>query len=264
MKNFRFKEEWEKHNKSFGIVVLLAYLMGLFVYNYIKSNTNGNGKNFDLSIILTIVFVTIILTTTIVAITYIIIFTINSKTIDVNEMFPKINQCSIFNNIDNLSLSSKEDILKWYNIVEYSEIEQIERQLDPAEIHGKEHVWLVTSDLTLELENEDLISTISSNIEKGIKYTYFLPDDEIIRLEIEKLNNIYGSQKIKTVLLNKKCRLIFQLFDVIIFDPINNYNHTFICVDFSEPRKYRKLTTDDAQNLITKLNKEKQSSQREV
>lgn len=239
-------------------------MIGLFVYNYIKINTNGNGKNFDLSIILIIVFITIILISSIVAIIYIIIFTINSKTIDVNEMFPKINQCSIFNNIGNLSLSSKEDVLKWYNIVEYSEIEQIERQLDPTVIHGEEHVWLVTSDLKLELENENLISTIRSNIEKGIKYTYFLPDNEIIKLEIKKLNNIYGPQRIRIILLNKKCRLIFQLFDVIIFDPINNYNHTFICVDFSEPRKYRKLTTDDAQNLITKLNKEKQSSQREI
>ena len=135
MKSFRFKEEWQKYNKSLGTVVLLAYLMGLLVLNYIKSNTNGNGTNFDLSIILIIVFFTIILITILITITYIIIFTINSKTIDIHEMFPEIKQCSVFRNIGNLSFSSKEDILKWYNIVEYSEIEQIEKQLDLSLIH---------------------------------------------------------------------------------------------------------------------------------
>ena len=263
MKDFRFKDEWKEHNKSIGIVVLLTYLVTLFVFNYIKDNTNNNGLNLDLPIVLLIVVGTIIIFTIIVTIICITIFSIKAKSVDVHEMFPEVKKCPIFSTVEKLSLSSKKDILKWYNIVEYSEIEAIEKQIDPTDIVGDEHVWLVTSDLGLELNDIGLISTMKDNISKGVKYTYFLPDNENSALGIEKLNNIYGEDKIRIVLLNKESELLFQLFDVIIFNPIYDYSKAFICVDFINPRKYRRLTNDDAHNLITKLHKELQERKNE-
>ena len=76
MKDFRFKDEWKEHNKSIGIVVLLTYLVTLFVFNYIKDNTNNNGLNLDLPIVLLIVVGTIIIFTIIVTIICITIFSI--------------------------------------------------------------------------------------------------------------------------------------------------------------------------------------------
>lgn len=259
MKTFHFKEFWKVFKNSFGIVLLMAYLFGLLVYSFIKKNYAGQGLDLDITSIIIIVVATMLVLTLAVTITYIIIILFKSKAVDINHMFPEIKQCPVFSNIDNLSFSTKEDILKWYNIVEYDVIGKKEKQLDPTSILGDDHVWLLTSDLKLELTNETLISTIRENINKGIKYTYFLPNDDHINLEIDRLNNIYGKDKINIILLDKQCKLLFDLFDVIIFDPKNDYSNAFICVDFTDPRKYRKLMDDDAKNLITKLNKEKSS-----
>lgn len=258
MKEFDFKKECKELKNSFSTVLLLSYLFGLLVYNFIKNNIDGKGVNLNITIILLIVVIAMFILITTITITYVIIFKIKSKAVDIN--FSKIKECQVFQNINNMTISSKEDILNWYNIVEYDMIEKKENLLNPSNIIGNEHVWLVTSDLEPELTDTTLISTIKNNIAKGIKYTYFLPDNDNIHLDIERLNNIYGEEKIIIVLLDKQSKLLFNLFDVIIFDPINDHNNAFICVEFTKPRKYRKLMADDVKNLITKLNKEKMSS----
>ncbi|MBQ9679955.1 MAG: hypothetical protein IJV48_04635 [Ruminococcus sp.] len=255
MKSFNFKDEWIKHNKLFGVVVIVSDIICLFVYDYITKNTNGQGQDLNIESVIIITIITLIAISVIISFTYIIAFIIRSKNVDNNNMFPEIDKCSVFMNIGDLSISSKEEILAWYNVVEYDIVQQIENKLDPDQIKGTEHVWLVTSDLSLELDDNELITTMKKNIDKGIQYSYFLPDKPEIKLDVERLNNLYGDNKIKTIFLNNKIELLFDRFDVIIFDPINDYKNCYICVDFNKPRKYRKITEDDSRRLISMLRK---------
>jgi hypothetical protein len=69
--------------------------------------------------------------------------------------------------------------------------------MTPEFIHVEEakafdDIWVVTHTLQNDLYEEKISSSIATNLEKGIRYTYFVPDTQLIRRRLPKFEQTYG------------------------------------------------------------------------
>lgn len=127
-------------------------------------------------------------------------------------------------------------------------------------IKKDDQIWVLTTDVTLETSLIALSEVMNYNLEKGVKYTYFIPDTEATEASILELNHDYGKYKnfrLKKIVPDYK--LLFEKFDVIIYSPEKNGVNGrlgFICVHFSDKPDeiiFRRFSEEDTKNLIGKL-----------
>src|SRR5206468_4393277 len=62
-----------------------------------------------------------------------------------------------------------------------------------AEAQAFDYIWVVSHNLNTDLHNKEMGTSIEKNLhEKGIEYTYFVPDTSLVRRAIEKYHEQYG------------------------------------------------------------------------
>jgi hypothetical protein len=81
------------------------------------------------------------------------------------------------------------------------------------------HVWIITSSLEEEIEEELFGGVVSGNLKRGVKYTYFVPDDPALRARISKMKDIYKSSGLEFRVIAAPLFKLVASQDMAIFGP---------------------------------------------
>jgi hypothetical protein len=96
-----------------------------------------------------------------------------------HEVLKKIDSYIILSEKNNTSIP--EWLFSW------AELNQIEKNYT-----GKD-IWIISPTLDHDTANNDLTPILLSNAKKGIKYTYIVPDNELIESRIRDLERIFAN-----------------------------------------------------------------------
>lgn len=135
------------------------------------------------------------------------------------------------------------------------ELEEIERSVE-----DDDQIWVLTSDVKLETTISTISDIMEENLDRGVKYKYYIPDNiknSAGILELERRYKKYSNFEL--IKIDAKYKLLFERFDVIIYLPDKNYTEGrsgFICINFSNIDSsiaFKKITEEDTKNLIGQL-----------
>ena len=167
-----------------------------------------------------------------------------------------------FENMDILNCSKRNEVLlhqeeyqKKMQIFLLPELEKIERSVE-----DDDQIWVLTSDVKLETTISTISDIMEANLDRGVKYKYYIPDtikNSAGILELERRYKKYSNFEL--IKIDTKYKLLFERFDVIIYLPDKNYTEGragFICINFSNIDSsiaFKKITEEDTKNLIGQL-----------
>lgn len=84
-----------------------------------------------------------------------------------------------------------------------------------------EEVWVVSSDLVGDIEGGSFVDTVQRNLERGVKYTYFVPDTAEMQSRAMSLKVAHGHHSNLCVCyLNREFFFVVKDFDFIIYNPM--------------------------------------------
>lgn len=125
------------------------------------------------------------------------------------------NQCNADNFINTL--------IKIYNIGTIPEWILTNDELLKFETeYAESEVWIVTSDLLEDGIDGPFFNAVKTNLEKGVIYRYFLPKNDVVRLETDRMKNEIGDElkdKIVPYFLKDDFFFLFSKFDFGIINP---------------------------------------------
>lgn len=167
-----------------------------------------------------------------------------------------------FENTDTLNcpkrnglLLSQEEYQKKMQIFLLPELEEIEKSVD-----DDDQIWVLTSDVKLETTISTISGIMKANLDRGVKYRYYIPDTIKNSASILELKRRYKKySNFELIKIDTKYKLLFERFDVIIYSPDKNYTEGrsgFICINFSNIDSsiaFKKITEEDTKNLIGQL-----------
>ena len=152
-------------------------------------------------------------------------------------------------------LLSQEEYQKKMQIFLLPELEEIEKN-----VGDDDQIWVLTSDVKLETTISTISGIMRANLDRGVKYKYYIPDtikNSASILELERRYKKYSNFEL--IKIDAKYKLLFERFDVIIYSPDKNYTEGrsgFICINFSNIDSsiaFKKITEEDTKNLIGQL-----------
>lgn len=167
-----------------------------------------------------------------------------------------------FENLNTLKCSKRDGILlsqkeyqKKMQIFLLPELEEIEKNVDEDD-----QIWVLTSDVKLETTVSIISETMKTNLNRGVKYRYYIPDTVKNSASVLELNRRYKKYpNFELIKIDSKYKLLFERFDVIIYSPDRNFTEgrsAFICVNFSNIDNsiaFKKIAEEDTKNLIGQL-----------
>jgi hypothetical protein len=68
-----------------------------------------------------------------------------------------------------------------------AEINEMER------MHKSNNIWIISPDLSLDTGSTDFLYTVVKNIKRGVRYTYFVSDTNLIKARLKEVNAVYES-----------------------------------------------------------------------
>lgn len=155
---------------------------------------------------------------------------------------------------DGILLDQKE-YQKKMQIYLLSELEEIEKNVDEDD-----QIWVLTSDVKLETTVNIVSETMKMNLNRGVKYKYYIPDTVKNNASVLELKRRYKKySNFELIKIDSKYKFLFERFDVIIYSPDRNFTEgrsAFICVNFSNIDSsiaFKKITEEDTKNLIGQL-----------
>ena len=81
-------------------------------------------------------------------------------------------------------------------------------------------VWIAPVDLAGDLGSGDFVDVVRNNIERGVEYVYFIPDNTARHSKVTALKGLYeDSPHIKVQPLNEDFFFLVKDFDFIIYNP---------------------------------------------
>lgn len=167
-----------------------------------------------------------------------------------------------FENLNTLKCSKREGMLlsqeeyqKKMQIFLLPDLEEIEKKID-----NDDQIWVLTSDVKLETTISTISKIMKTNLNRGVRYKYYVPDTIKNNASVLELKRKYEKYpNFELIKINSKYKLLFERFDVIIYSPDKNFSegrYGFICVNFSDIDNsiaFKKITEEDTKNLIGQL-----------
>lgn len=167
-----------------------------------------------------------------------------------------------FENVDILNCSKRKGMLlcpeeyqKKMQIFLLPDLEEIEKS-----VGDNDQIWVLTSDVKLETTISTISKIMEANLDRGVKYKYYIPDTVKNSASILELKRKYSKYpNFELIKISTRYKLLFERFDVIIYLPDKNYTEGrsgFICINFSSIDSsiaFKKITEEDTKNLIGQL-----------
>lgn len=152
-------------------------------------------------------------------------------------------------------LLGQEEYQKRMQIYLLADIEKIENGVD-----DDDQIWVLTSDVKLETTVSAISDIMKVNLDRGVKYKYYVPDSVKNDASILELERRYGKYpNFELIKIDAKYKFLFERFDVIIYSPDKNHTEGragFICVNFSDIDSsiaFKRFSEEDTKNLIGQL-----------
>ncbi|WP_223908144.1 hypothetical protein [Actinomyces capricornis] len=120
-----------------------------------------------------------------------------------------------------------------------------------------EEVWIVSVDLAGDLERGDFVDVVRRNIQRGVKYVYFIPDNRVRFSKVAALKDVYKSNPlIKVQSLNGDFFFLVKDLDFIIYNPTGSSRSGFmgLPVDDGRGRWTARISDSLMDVLVGKLN----------
>jgi hypothetical protein len=151
--------------------------------------------------------------------------------------------------------NNQEGVRSIDKLANNSAISNLEKIVD-FEGHAKE-IWILGYDLSWEIENPTLCEKVSTNLKKGVKYRYLLPDTPKLRNRAKiLLQRVIGEEtdpaKTNIEIKFQKTRIRLLQFGVCIYDPDikNRPSETSAkCIVAFFPR-YEVVTSESSQRIL--------------
>jgi hypothetical protein len=121
----------------------------------------------------------------------------------------------------------------------------------------QKEVWIVSSYLGVELDENLFAPIIRANIKKGVTYYYVIPDDHLARSKVESIARMTNGKGTRAIQINESdfFRLV-STHDTCIFDPFENHKDS--CVGYmnipnavNDLDYFIKLSPDYSKRLIS-------------
>jgi hypothetical protein len=119
-------------------------------------------------------------------------------------------------------LLAENDLLKAMGIIDLHGLSKIESTLP---INA---VWILSSNLSDELNDELFKNIVVDNIKRGVAYTYFHSNKEGENLKAKKLKSKFEDSIFCTSIDDKKYKLLFSFIDIVIFDPLSEQTVAYV------------------------------------
>lgn len=107
-------------------------------------------------------------------------------------------------------------------------------------------LWIITYDLVFDTDNGIFKDIVSSNLEKGIKYVYFIPKNHLVesrKQQIKKHNNY--NNNLEFITLDDAFFFFAPNLDCVLhFYKIEKANDGFIGLTMNNKRYYIKMSTE--------------------